>query len=65
MVRPRCIISWWIGGNLPIMTSRIRLWSERDGDYILNESDEEIWSFRDEMVFNCKKKYEKKWIFLW
>lgn len=39
------IITWWIGDNLPIITSRIRLWNERDGDHILNETDVEDWSF--------------------
>lgn len=42
------IIPWWNWDNLPLITSKTRLWNERDGDRILNVEDEDIWYSWDE-----------------
>jgi len=43
-----CITSWWSGGNLHLMISRIQLWNKRDRDRMLNGEDVKIWCFWDE-----------------
>jgi len=42
------IIPWWIEGNVPLITSRIRLQNEEDGDHMLNDAGKEVWCSGDE-----------------
>jgi len=39
------IFSWWIRGNLPLITNTIWFWNEKDINHILNEWYKEIWYF--------------------
>jgi len=35
-------------GNLPLITSMIRFWNEKDEDHMLNKRDEKVWCSWDE-----------------
>jgi len=36
------ITKWWIEGNLPLITTMIQFWNERDENHMLNEGYEEV-----------------------
>lgn len=36
------IFPWWVEGNLPLKTGRIRLWNKWGEDNMLKEEDEEV-----------------------